>query len=98
MVPDGQSIAFTALVPSRRAPPTWAPPAILPRLRPDARGLRPRSSWSRRPAEPRRQISSGDFDYPGEPAWMPDGRSILASRDDGQIYAYFAWPTARRNN
>jgi dipeptidyl aminopeptidase/acylaminoacyl peptidase len=83
--PDGESIAFTALAPMKTAPPVWAPPAILPRLHQPREGylhlfLAPASGGAAR------QISSGNFDYTGEPAWMPDGRSILMSRD-GEIYS-----------
>jgi len=84
--PDGESIALTALVPSKMDPPAWAPPAIVPRLRSLRQGyvhlfVVPASGGAAR------QISSGDFDDTGEPAWMADGRSILAARDDGEIYS-----------
>jgi len=88
--PDGESIAFTALVPSQMNAPAWAPEAIVPRLG------RLREGYVRlfvvaASGGAARQISSGDLDgdfgIVGEPAWMPDGRSILAARDDGEIYS-----------
>jgi len=84
--PEGDALAYTARAPSSSAPPPWAPPALLPRLV--------------RPAEPiqlfllpspgarPRQLSTGDFDCDGEPAWMPDGQTILAARAGGQIHAF----------
>ena len=85
--PDGESIAFTALAPAKTNPPAWAPPEIVPRLR------RLREGYVQlfvvaASGGAARQISSGDFDVTGEPAWMPDGRSILAARDDGEIYSF----------
>jgi acylaminoacyl-peptidase len=84
--PDGERIAFTALVPRRPATPAWAPPAILSRLDQGREGyvhifVTPAVGGAAR------QVSSGDFDDTGEPAWTPDGKSILTSRDDGQIYS-----------
>jgi len=82
--PDGDSIAFTALVPLRTDRPAWAPPALVPRL------VRLREGYVQLFVVPAgggaaRQISHGDFNVTGEPAWMPDGRSILISRDGGEI-------------
>lgn len=84
--PDGDRIAFTARVPAKLEPPAWAPAALLPRLsRPEEGHVQlfvvPISGGAAR------RVSIGDFDYHGEPTWMPDGQSILASRDDGAIYA-----------
>ena len=87
--PDGGAIAFSALVPARLDTPSWAPPAILTRLR------RPREQYLHLFVIPvpkgaeggtAHQISIGDFDHLGEPEWMPDGQSVLASREDGQIW------------
>ena len=101
--PDGASLAFTARVPGPPPPAAWAPPAILPMLRrPVARvqlfvipatGGTPRALPLGKP--------KGDLDIRGEPAWMPDGKSILVSAgappdaahalEGGEIYAV---PTA----
>ncbi|MBZ5624073.1 MAG: S9 family peptidase [Acidobacteriia bacterium] len=85
--PDGASIAFTALAPAKLEAPAWAPAGILSRLRLAREGylhifVVPASGGAAR------QVSSGDFDCRGEPAWMPDGQSLLASRDDGEIYVW----------
>ena len=84
--PGGDAIAFTAFAPAKAPPPVWAPPSIVPRLRRDRQGyihifVMPVAGGSAR------QVTNGDFDHFGEPAWMPDGRSILTVRDDGQIYS-----------
>ncbi|HEV3198989.1 MAG TPA: hypothetical protein VGZ73_13830, partial [Bryobacteraceae bacterium] len=87
--PDGRSIAFSALVPAKLEAPAWVPLAILPRLRRSREGylqifVVPVDGGARGGS---RQISGGDFDHHGEPVWMPDGQSLLSSRDDGQIWA-----------
>ncbi len=85
--PDGASIAFTALVPATSGAAPWAPPAILPHLVPPRPGTVHIFVVPVSGGKPR-QITTGDSDILGEPAWMPDSRSILAARDDGQIYAF----------
>lgn len=94
--PDGRMLAFTAAVPVPPAPPAWAPSAILPLLR---RRVIGHVQVFVVPAEggTPRQLSSGGLDHTGEPAWMPDGRSILTSAaptpdadralEGGEIYA-----------
>lgn len=82
--PDGKTLAFTARVAPETVHAPWAPPAILPSLRP-----RPRA-----PAQvfvvpglggtPER-ITASELDYSGEPAWMPDGRSLVCAAQ-GQIF------------
>jgi dipeptidyl aminopeptidase/acylaminoacyl peptidase len=92
--PDGASIAFGALVAAKQAAPAWAPAELLPRLR------RPRQGYLHVFVVPvvegtvggvaggaARQLSAGDFDH-AEPVWMPDGQSVLSSRDDGQIWVF----------
>jgi dipeptidyl aminopeptidase/acylaminoacyl peptidase len=84
--PDGASIAFTARVQAKAQVPAWAPLAILPRLRAS------REAYLQIFVVPVaggdvRQVSKGDIDHRGEPAWTADGQSILTSRDDGQIWA-----------
>lgn len=83
--PDGQSIAFTALVPVKSAPAAWAPPALLPLLRQGREGYI-HLFLAGVAGGVARQVSSGNFDHTAEAAWMPDGRSILLSRD-GEIYS-----------
>ena len=83
---DGRSIAFTAPVSTPSAPPIWAPPAVVPWLsvQPSSRtGLFvvPASGGAGAP------IAGADFDATGEPAWMPDGKSILTASADGEIYS-----------
>lgn len=94
--PDGTLLAFTAAVPVASAPAAWAPAAILPLLRPRVIGHVQIFVVPAEGGTPR-QLTSGDLDHTGEPAWMPDGRSILTSAapapdadralEGGEIYA-----------
>jgi acylaminoacyl-peptidase len=85
--PDSRSLAFTAPVPAQTAPPAWAPAAILPWLLwprpPDRTGLFavPSAGGSSRP------VTGPEFDAAGEPAWMPNGQSLLSAAADGEIYS-----------
>jgi acylaminoacyl-peptidase len=93
--PDGRWLAFTARV--AEAPPaaSWAPAAILPLLKRTA----PRVQLFAVPAAGGavRGFPLGDLGIYGEPAWMPDGQSILLSAaappdaahalEGGEIYA-----------
>lgn len=83
---DGQSIAFTAAVTPRSAPPAWAPAAILQWLVPQRSA---RVSVLAVPAAggPAQAVSGPDFDAVGEPGWMRDGKSIAIAAADGQIYS-----------
>jgi acylaminoacyl-peptidase len=83
---DGKWLAFTALVPAASAAPSWAPPAIAAWLwpRPPRRTavfVVPSAGGEARP------LTGPDFDAAGEPAWMPNGQSILTAAADGEIYA-----------
>lgn len=83
---DGNWIAFVAGADAEPAAASWAPPALLPKLLP-------------RPVEqerifvigsgggPPQQVSSGAFQHWGEPAWMPDGRSLVAIADHSAMYS-----------
>jgi len=93
--PDGKSLAFTARMAEPPPPAAWAPAAILPLLRRPAARVQlfviPAAGGTVR------LLSPGDLDLHGEPAWMPDGQSILYSAalppdaahplDGGEIYA-----------
>jgi acylaminoacyl-peptidase len=93
--PDGRWLAFTAR--ASEAPPAanWAPAAILPLLKRTA----PRVQLFAVPAAGGavRGFPLGDLEIHGEPAWMPDGQSILLSAaappdaahalEGGEIYA-----------
>jgi acylaminoacyl-peptidase len=93
--PDGKSLAFTARVAESSPAPAWAPAAILPLLRRPG----PRVQLFVIPAAGGavRALPLGDLDLHGEPAWMPDGQSILYSAgppadaarplEGGEIYA-----------
>jgi dipeptidyl aminopeptidase/acylaminoacyl peptidase len=74
--PDGGAIAFTA-IPSTPSPAPWAPETILRFLKapPD----HPQLFVIPVAGGPARQITTGDLNWLGEPAWMPDGRSILCA-------------------
>lgn len=92
--PDGKSLAFTARL-AEPLPAAWAPAAILPLLRRPAARVHlfviPATGGTVR------ALSVGDLDLHGEPAWMPDGQSILYSAapppdaahplEGGEIYA-----------
>lgn len=78
--------AWSVKMPEKPAGAEWAPPAIVVtklRWRNDGSGyVRPGNQHLFVvPADggTPRQISSGDFDHRGDPAWMPDGRTILMS-------------------
>jgi acylaminoacyl-peptidase len=93
--PDGSSLAYTAhLAESPYA--AWAPAAILPLLRrPTARTQLFVISVAGGKAQP--LPLEGDLGIDGEPAWMPDGHSIVVSAapppdaanvlEGGEIYA-----------
>ncbi|MBZ5725164.1 MAG: prolyl oligopeptidase family serine peptidase [Acidobacteriia bacterium] len=85
--PDGSAIAFTARTAAATAPAPWAPPAILPWLWPRAAERTGIFVVSAAGSGAARQVSAEDFDARGEPAWMPDGQSILTAATDGAIYA-----------
>jgi dipeptidyl aminopeptidase/acylaminoacyl peptidase len=94
--PDGGSLAYTARLAEPRPPAAWAPAAILPLLRRPAARVQlfviPAAEGKVRalPLE-------GALNIYGEPAWMPDGHSILVSAasppdaanvlEGGEIYA-----------
>jgi acylaminoacyl-peptidase len=92
--PDGASLAFTASVAEAPAA-AWAPAAILSLLRRSAPrvGLFIVAVAGGAP----RAISIGDLSVQGEPAWMPDGKTIVLSAappldaahalEGGEIYA-----------
>jgi dipeptidyl aminopeptidase/acylaminoacyl peptidase len=79
--PRGDAIAFTAIVASP-AQTAWAPPAILPFLRPASPGHPQLFVIPAAGGAPRR-LTSGDLDWIGEPAWMPDGQSVLCEAGAG---------------
>ncbi len=82
--PGGESLAFTARVAPEAVKAPWAPPSILPLLLP--RPLGPVQIFVA-PAQggtPVR-LTDGELDYTGEPAWMPDGRSLVCAAG-GQIF------------
>jgi dipeptidyl aminopeptidase/acylaminoacyl peptidase len=82
--PDGKSLAFTERTAGEAAHAAWAPAAALPSLLP-------------RPAAhvqvfviliaggAAERISNAELDYSGEPAWMPDGRSVVCAAQ-GQLF------------
>ena len=74
--PNGDAIAFTAARPSLPAAP-WAAEALLPFLKPPPN--HPQLFVIPVTGGPARQITSGDLNWIGEPAWMPDGASILCA-------------------
>jgi acylaminoacyl-peptidase len=97
--------AWSVKLPEKPAGAVWAPPAIVAtRLnwRRDGTGIR-RPGFTHIFVVPAtggapRQISTGDYDHHGEPAWMPDGKTILCaaqrypeadySLEGDEIYAF----------
>lgn len=82
--PDGKSLAFTARMTPEAVKAPWAPASILPLLRPRPHGpvqifVAPAAGGT--PA----RVTIGDLDYSGEPAWMPDSRSLVCAAQ-GQIF------------
>jgi len=83
--PDGTMLAFTArMVPEPMEAP-WAPPALLPLLRPLRKGPTQIFVVSASGGTAQR-ITGAELDYSGEPAWMPDGRSLVCAAQ-GQIFS-----------
>jgi dipeptidyl aminopeptidase/acylaminoacyl peptidase len=74
--PGGDAIAFTAVRASKPAA-AWAPEEILRFLKPPPG--HPQLFLIPVAGGPARQISTGDLNWLSEPAWMPDGRSILCA-------------------
>lgn len=84
--PDGATIAFLAPGPAREEAPKWAPPAIVPFLEPRPTAalqifLVPASGGTVR------RIDAPSLDFTGEPAWMPNGQSILCAERRGEIFS-----------
>ena len=77
MSPRGDGVAFTAYVPGRQSA-AWAPDSILPFLRPATPRHAQLFVVSTR-GGPARRLTPGDLDWLGEPAWMPDGQTILCA-------------------
>jgi acylaminoacyl-peptidase len=83
---DGNWIAFVSPIPRKAATANWAPPALLPLLAPQPAG--PEQVFLiGSGGGPPQQISNGDFQHWEEPAWMPDGLSIVAIADHSAIYS-----------
>jgi acylaminoacyl-peptidase len=83
---DGNWIAFVADADGTAAAASWAPPALLPLLaQPPAEHERIFAVGSG--GGPPQQVSNGAFRHWGEPAWMPDGQSIVAIADHSAIYS-----------
>ncbi|MGA7238511.1 MAG: prolyl oligopeptidase family serine peptidase [Bryobacteraceae bacterium] len=78
--PRGDAVAFTALAAAdaRQNSPTWAPPDILPFLHAVSAGHAQLFVVAASGGAPRR-LTTGDLDWIGEPAWMPDGQTILCA-------------------
>lgn len=84
--PDGDSLAFTAEFPPRSPAPAWAPPAIAgliePRPRPTAQiFVVPAAGGAPR------MLSAAPLDFTGEPAWMPNGQSLVCTERGGEIFS-----------
>ncbi len=86
IAPESDALAFTARVPPDAPAPAWAPPSVLPLLAPAESHIQLFVLTS--PSSTPRRLSTGNFDYPGEPAWMLDGQNVVAGRAGGQIYAF----------
>jgi len=73
--PDGGTIAYTARMEETLTGVEWAPPALLPQLR----ARRVRLFLIGAGGGEARPVPLGNLEPEGEPAWMPDGRSLLLS-------------------
>jgi dipeptidyl aminopeptidase/acylaminoacyl peptidase len=87
--PDGTALAYTMLAPGEATEASWAPPDILPFLR--ARPPKAALFVAQVNGVAAVRIPIGNLEISGDPAWMPDGKSILISASepggDLEIYA-----------
>jgi acylaminoacyl-peptidase len=83
---DGNWIAFVADAEGETAAASWAPPALLPRLLEEP-VEQERIFVIGSGGGPPQAVSMGAFRHWGEPAWMPDGRSIVAIADHSAMYS-----------
>lgn len=83
---DSNWIAFVATADAKPAGADWAPPALLPKLLQGAGGEERIFVAGSGGGAPQ-QVSSGAFRDWGEPAWMPDGRGIVAIADHSAVYS-----------
>jgi acylaminoacyl-peptidase len=87
--PDGTAIAYTAQIPAAASDAPWAPPEVLELLHVQP----PRTALFVAPISGTTpvRIPTGNLDILGEPAWMPDGQSLLVSAaepgGDPEIYS-----------
>jgi acylaminoacyl-peptidase len=87
--PDSTAIAYTAQLPASPPNAPWAPPEIIELLHFSP----PRTALFVAPMSGTTPVAipTGKLDILGEPAWMPDGQSILVSAaepgGDPEIYA-----------
>jgi dipeptidyl aminopeptidase/acylaminoacyl peptidase len=84
--PEGDALAFTAILPSQPPPPSWDPPALLPLLAPPKAHIQLFVMSS--PSAAPRRLTADEFDYVGEPSWMLDGQTVVVARAGSEIYAF----------
>ena len=84
--PDGNWIAFVAAVTANADAASWAPPALLPLLDRQA-PAQERIFLIGSGGGPPQPLSGGAFQHWAEPAWMPDGQSVVAIADHNAIYS-----------
>lgn len=83
--PDGKALAFTARVAGEEVKAPWAPPELLASLRPRPAArvqifLVPAAGGTVE------RLTGGELSFSGEPAWMPDGRSLVCAAS-GQLFS-----------
>jgi acylaminoacyl-peptidase len=83
--PDGKWLAFTARVAADGARAAWAPASILPLVQAAGPGPVQVFLVAAGGGEAQRLTTSA-LDFSGEPAWMPDGRSLVCAAG-GQIFS-----------
>ncbi|HUA57169.1 MAG TPA: S9 family peptidase [Verrucomicrobiae bacterium] len=85
--PDGGSLAIVTATAVKGSEPAWAPPELLPRVIQTASELQ-QIALVGSGGGTLQELSRGEFKHWSEPAWMPNGQTILAIADRSAIYSF----------
>ncbi len=85
--PDGGSLAIVTATAAKGSAPAWAPPDLLPRVIQTITEQQQIAIIGSGGGPPQ-ELSRGEFKHWSEPAWMPDGQTVLAIADRSAIYSF----------